>query len=74
MEKSFAIGIDLGTTTTRVAVCKDGIPTAITHESGLNSIPSFVSYTSTDILIGNYAKNQVNFNRKKHFAIVIVFF
>jgi heat shock 70kDa protein 1/2/6/8 len=59
MEAAPAIGIDLGTTCTSVAVWKDGKIEIIVNDHGFRTTPSYVAFTSTDILIGNVAKEQV---------------
>jgi molecular chaperone DnaK (HSP70) len=54
-----AVGIDLGTTNTVVAVWKDGKVTIIPNDEGHRVTPSIVAFTNTNMLVGNVAKNQV---------------
>ena len=56
-----AIGIDLGTAYTCVAVYRNGQPEIIPHH-GLLTMPSVVAFTSTTRLIGAAAKSQANAN------------
>jgi heat shock 70kDa protein 1/2/6/8 len=58
---SYAIGIDLGTANTCVAVYRNGQVEMIPHE-GRSSMPSYVAFTQTGRLIGAAAKNQVGIN------------
>ena len=63
-EKS-AIGIDLGTTNSVVAVYKNGKVTIIHNEEGLCTTPSCVAYTEEgERLIGQLAKAQITDNPK----------
>ena len=59
-----AIGIDLGTTYSCVAVFHDGEVEVIPNEQGSRITPSYVAFTDTGRLIGNAAKNQVAINPK----------
>jgi molecular chaperone DnaK (HSP70) len=63
-----AIGIDLGTTNSVVAVWKDGKAIIIQNDEGHRVTPSIVAFTATDILVGDVAKNQVKFNPKFSFS------
>ena len=57
-----AIGIDLGTTYSSVAVYVDKNPEIINFKSGKNSIPSVISYDENDKeLIGEEAKINPQF-------------
>ncbi|XP_071497109.1 heat shock 70 kDa protein IV-like [Diadema antillarum] len=56
--KAPAIGIDLGTSYTRVAVFRDGKVEVIPDEQGNRNIPSYVAFTDMERLIGDAAKNQ----------------
>jgi hypothetical protein len=57
-----AIGIDLGTTNTVVAVWKNNKLETINNEQGFQFTPSIVAFSNTQILVGNSAKRQVNFS------------
>ncbi|GJZ86162.1 heat shock cognate 70 kDa protein 2-like protein [Tanacetum coccineum] len=56
------IGIDLGTTYSCVAVWQPGRVEIITNEQGNRTTPSCVSFTDTERLIGEGARNQVAMN------------
>lgn len=58
-----AIGIDLGTTNSCVAVTKgDGTVEIIPNDQGNRTTPSYVAFTESERLIGDGAKNQVAMN------------
>jgi molecular chaperone DnaK len=58
-----AIGIDLGTTNSCVAVLEGGEPTVIPNAEGGRTTPSVVSFTKTgEMLVGQPAKNQAVVN------------
>src|SRR5512132_3200959 len=53
------IGIDLGTTTSVVAVMEGGQPTVIANQEGARTTPSVVAFTkSGERLVGQVAKRQ----------------
>ncbi len=56
------IGIDLGTKTSAVAVCKEGTPTIIRNERGEYTEPSVVAFTPNERLVGSRAFDQAGSN------------
>ena len=63
MSKATAIGIDLGTTTTCIAVVDDGTPKAIPNLWGDRVHASVVAFLGDDkVQVGNEAKKQVILN------------
>ncbi|KAF8402899.1 hypothetical protein HHK36_010991 [Tetracentron sinense] len=60
--KSPAIGIDLGTTYSCVAVWKQDRIEIIVNDQGNRTTPSYVAFTDSERLIGDAAKNQVDMN------------
>ncbi|QPH06273.1 Heat shock 70 kDa protein [Epichloe festucae Fl1] len=57
-----AVGIDLGTTYSCVAIYRDDRCEIIPNEQGNRTTPSFVAFNDTERLIGDAAKNQVAMN------------
>lgn len=57
----YAIGIDLGTANTCVAVYRDGDIEIVPHD-GCRTMPSYVAFTESVRLIGASAKNQAAMN------------
>jgi molecular chaperone HscA len=56
-EGSLAVGIDLGTTNSVVAIARDGKPAALHDESGHALVPSVVAYpASGGVLVGDEAR------------------
>ena len=54
-----AVGIDLGTTNSVVAVLEGGEPTVIPNAEGARTTPSVVAFTpSGEVLVGEVAKRQ----------------
>lgn len=57
-----AIGIDLGTTFSAVAVMEAGKPTIIPSSEGDRTTPSVVSIKDGEVIVGKVAKNQAIIN------------
>ena len=53
-----AVGIDLGTTNSVVAVLEGGEPTVITNAEGNRTTPSIVAFKNTEVLVGELAKDR----------------
>ncbi len=54
-----AVGIDLGTTNSVVAVLEGGEPTVIANAEGMRTTPSVVAFSKTgEVLVGEVAKRQ----------------
>jgi molecular chaperone HscA len=56
-ESALAVGIDLGTTNSVVAMARDGVPAALHDEAGKALVPSVVAYpASGGVLVGDQAR------------------
>jgi len=62
MNKAPAIGIDLGTYQSCVAVFQNGKVDIIPNEFGERTTPSIVSFTEKERLVGTTAKNKMTRN------------
>jgi len=60
----YALGIDLGTTTSLVAVWQNDRVEVIANQHGNRITPSYVAFSETERLIGDGAKNQATSNPK----------
>lgn len=62
--QGYAIGIDLGTTYSCVAVLRNAVtgPEVCAGELGNRTMPSYVAFTESDRLVGEAAKNQAAMN------------
>ena len=55
---SRAVGIDLGTTNSVIAVLEGGDPTVVANAEGGRTTPSIVSFKDGEVLVGDVAKRQ----------------
>ncbi len=55
---SKAVGIDLGTTNSVVAVLEGGEPTVVANAEGNRTTPSIVAFKGSEVLVGELAKRQ----------------
>ncbi|WP_291379707.1 Hsp70 family protein, partial [Demequina sp.] len=68
---SRAVGIDLGTTNSCVAVLEGGEPTVIANAEGARTTPSVVAFSKTgEVLVGEIAKRQAVTNVDRTIASV----
>lgn len=65
-----ALGIDLGTTNSAVAVMESGNPEVITNAEGARTTPSVVAFKGKDRLVGQIAKRQAALNPENTFYSV----
>ena len=68
---SKAVGIDLGTTNSVVAVYEAGAAVVIPNSEGSRTTPSVVAFTKTgEVLVGEVAKRQAITNVDRTFASI----
>ena len=66
-----ALGIDLGTTYSCVAVWQNNRTEVIANDQGNRTTPSYVAFNDNERLIGPAAKNQAAQNLSESFPIPI---
>ena len=57
-QRRYAIGIDLGTSNSLVAVCRSGVPDALPDEQGRKLLPSVVHYRASAAPVVGHAAQQ----------------
>jgi molecular chaperone HscA len=57
-KKRLALGIDLGTTNSLVALVDDGLPRALTDKQGESVIPSVAHYSADEVVVGRLAADR----------------
>ncbi|MEY2400803.1 MAG: molecular chaperone DnaK, partial [Ilumatobacteraceae bacterium] len=66
-----AVGIDLGTTNSVVAVLEGGDPVVIPNSEGARTTPSVVAFSKAgEVLVGEVAKRQANTNSDRTFRSI----
>lgn len=63
-KKETIIGIDLGTTTSCVAIFENGKAKVLENAEGARTTPSVIAYTNNEIIVGASAKRQAVTNPK----------
>ncbi|WP_107851642.1 Fe-S protein assembly chaperone HscA [Oceanimonas marisflavi] len=61
-EHKWAVGIDLGTTNSLVAVVRSGLAETLADEQGRDLLPSVVHYTADGLRVGFDAKHEAEFD------------
>lgn len=69
-EHKWAVGIDLGTTNSLVAVVRSGLPETLSDEQGRDLLPSVVHYTPDGLRVGHDAKHEAEFDPQYTIASV----
>ena len=69
-----AIGIDLGTTYSCVAVWQHDKVEIIPNDQGNRTTPSYVAFTDTENFVGDSAKNQVSTNPTNTVFGILLYF